>query len=377
AYLSLVTVGGDFLGFQWDNLLLECDLLALFLVPLGISVPRGARVPGLAAFACRWLLFRLMLGSGLVKLESGDPAWRHLTALFYHYQTQPLPTPLAWWMAQLPGAFQRASCFFVLAVELGAPLLLIGPRRFRAYAFPPLALLQVLIALTGNYCFFNLLALGLCFFALEDAAWPARARAWFAPRAGRGVFPPVWARALLLAPLLLISAAQFAGLLGLRWPGRVLAPLEEAAAPFRSVNPYGLFAVMTTRRFEITVEGSDDGAHWKAYGFQDKPGDLSRAPRWVAPLQPRLDWQMWFAALGPAEESPWLKAFLTRLLQGSPQVTALLGDDPFPDAPPRSIRAEIAEYRFTDAAERARTGDWWERGEPQLYVPAFSLAGVK
>jgi lipase maturation factor 1 len=149
-------------------------------------------------------------------------------------------------------------------------------------------------------------------------------------------------------------------------------------APLRSVNTYGLFAVMTTTRREIIVEGSADGKDWKPYEFKYKPGDLSKAPRWVAPFQPRLDWQMWFAALGDAKENRWFLSFLIQLLEGSPQATALLKTAPFsPEAPPHFIRAEIWNYRFTDRATRAQTGNWWVRDNPQVYVPAFSLADVK
>jgi hypothetical protein len=242
------------------------------------------------------------------------------------------------------------------------------------------ALLQILIALTGNYCFFNLLTLGLCFFTLEDAAWPTWIQKRFLlkqPQALPEVY--LWRpiRMVFLSAALLLSSVQFLGLLGWFSLAESFAPLSALAAPFRSINAYGLFAVMTTTRREIIVEGSRDGKNWRPYEFQFKPGDLTEAPRWAAPLQPRLDWQMWFAALGSPEECRWLKPFLARLLQGDPEVTGLLKMNPFPDQPPQWIRAEIFEYHFTDRQARAKTGCWWERDAGQIFVPPFSLADLE
>jgi hypothetical protein len=237
-----------------------------------------------------------------------------------------------------------------------------------------------MIALTGNYCFFNLLTLGLCFFTLEDAAWPRWIQKRFLrnkPQASPEVY--LWRpiRIFFLSAAFLLSSVQFLGLLGWVSLPESFAPLEGLAAPFRSVNAYGLFAVMTTTRREIIVEGSQDGKNWRPYEFPFKPGDLTRAPRWAAPLQPRLDWQMWFAALGSPGDSRWLKPFLARLLQGDPQVTQLLKTNPFRGRPPQWIRAEIFEYHFTDRQTRAQTGCWWEREGGQIFVPPFRLADLK
>ena len=190
-----------------------------------------------------------MFSSGLVKLASGDPAWRDLTALTYHYETQPLPTWIGWFVHRLPAGFQQFSCGFMFATELGIPFLLFGPRPFRIFSASVLIFFQVLILLTGNYCFFNLLAIALCLLAMEDSTRPES-----------------------------VSAVL------------------RSVSGFRTVNSYGLFAVMTTSRPEIVVEGSKDGMRWEAYEFKWKPGDLKRPPQFVIPHQPRLDWQMWFAA---------------------------------------------------------------------------------
>jgi lipase maturation factor 1 len=377
-YLSLAVVGQVFLGYQWDALLLETGLLAVFLAPGGLRPRPGRESPPspVAVWLFRWLLFRLMFGSGLVKLMSGDPTWRSLTALRYHYWTQPLPTWIGWYAAHLPDGGQSVSTGVMFAIELGAPLLLFAPRRVRRLAFPSLVGLQVLIALTGNYAFFNLLAAALCLFALEDADLPAGWRARYGPPAeGRR---PFWPRGVLYpvaAIIGFVSAGEMMRTVGVVPPAPFRA-LRRVVGPLWSINSYGLFAVMTTTRPEIIVEGSDDGRTWLAYEFKWKPGDVTRRPGFVAPHQPRLDWQMWFAALGACEDNPWLLQLLARLLQGSPPVLALLARNPFPDRPPRLIRAELYDYTPTDLATRARQGEWWRREARGDYCPVVSSEDI-
>ena len=358
-YLSLVSVGQDFLSFQWDFLLLECGFLAIFLLPV---FPR--------VWLFRWLLFRLMFLSGAVKLLSGDPTWRNLTALQYHYQTQPLPTPFAWYFHQLPADFQKASVVFVFVVELLIPFLMFAPRRVRFFAGGMTVVLQILIFITGNYAFFNLLTLALCLFLYDDAVLRRFRRK--APAEPRSTVLQRSVTAVLFTFILLASCFELMGTFARRIP-QPAATLLSAMAPFGIVNTYGLFAVMTTSRLEITVEGSNDGQTWLAYRFKYKPGDLDRAPRWVQPHQPRLDWQMWFAALGSYQGNPWFVNFMLRLLEGSPDVPALLAVNPFPSAPPRYIRAQVYDYKFTNMAEHRATGNWWRRELKGTYFPPASL----
>jgi hypothetical protein len=351
-YLSISTAGQDFWSFQWDILLTEAGFLAVF------ADGSSAR-----AWLYRWLLFRLMFMSGAVKLLSGDPTWRDLTALTYHYETQPLPTPIAWYMHQLPVWFQKASTVCVFLVELLVPFLIFAPRKPRRIAAWLLIGLQVLIFLTGNYTFFNLLAIALCVFLF---AGPPPHPAQPETRTHRAV------TIALMVFVLTTSALQFLEMFRLPLPapaGQYLAWIS----PLRLVNSYGLFAVMTTTRPEIIVEGSNDGTAWTPYEFRFKPGDVKRAPPWVAPYQPRLDWQMWFAALGNVGENRWFYNFAARLMQGSPPVLGLLERNPFPGSPPRYIRAVIYDYRFTDFAERRRTGAWWRREEKATYLRPISL----
>jgi hypothetical protein len=373
-YLSLVTVGQVFLGYQWDALLLETGLLAILLAPLGLRPGRDAEpaAPASAVWLLRWLLFRLMLGSGVVKLRSGDEAWRTLTALRVHYETQPLPTWLGWYAHQLPGWFQTFSTAAMFAVELGAPFLIFAGRRGRRIACGCFVGLQLLIAATGNYGFFNLLTLALCLLLLDDDALPRR---WRLPvvSSAPGPASPRWLRGLLTsagATSFLLSLVVMSDTLGLPvpWPRAALSAVD-AVSPFRSVNSYGLFAVMTMSRPEIQVEGSADGEVWRPYVFHWKPGDVTRRPAFVAPYQPRLDWQMWFAALGSCEREGWFLRFLDKLLDGSPPVLGLLAENPFPAAPPRMVRATLYDYRFTRMGSPEARSDWWRRKELAPYCP--------
>src|SRR5436190_2230817 len=380
-YLSLSVVAREFLGFQWDALLLETGLIAAFLAPVAIRerVRNHEGMPRSARWLLLWLLFRLMLGSGGVKLASGDPAWSGLTALTVHYETQPIPTPLAWWAHQLPIWFQKASTVGVFLIELGVPWLMLGPRRIRALAAIVLIGLQVLIALTGNYAFFNLLAASLCVLLLDDAALGSgnlRPAVYdlrgIHPRSRRALVTIAFA--IVTVP---VSLLMFAGSIGVPLPAAsLIVPVAEFVQPFRSVNSYGLFAVMTMTRDEIIVEGSNDGSEWMAYEFRYKPGDVNRRPPWVAPHQPRLDWQMWFAALQPFEGGGWFHRFCLRLVEGSPDVTLLLATNPFPDRPPKYVRGTLYRYHFTSLATGRRTGAWWTRERIGEYSPGISLGAM-
>jgi hypothetical protein len=292
-----------------------------------------------------------------VKLASGDPTWRNLTALSYHYETQPLPTPIAWYAHQLPMLVQKISTLGVFVVELIVPFLFFAPRRFRIVGAWMTIALQLMIAVTGNYTFFNFLTMLLCVFLLdikvERSPWNAR---------------------FVAVVLILVGVIQLFTTFGSRitFP-EPFSTMEFRAETFRLVNHYGLFANMTTSRPEIVIEGSDDGRQWKAYEFKYKPGDVTRGLRWVAPYQPRLDWQMWFAALSNFQENPWFSQLMLRLLEGRREVTSLLAVNPFPDKPPRLIRAVTYDYHFTDWTTRRKTGALWTRTLLGDYFPVVSL----
>ena len=397
-YLSLCTVGQIFMGYQWDILLLESGFLAIFFAPWQL-IPRISKEPPpslIILIGYRWLVVRLMLASAIVKVASGDPTWwPDLTAMTFHYQTQPIPPWTAWYVHHLPVTFQKVSTAAVLLIELVLPLMIPWSRRLRWFACGGLIVLQLLILITGNYTFFNWLSIALCLLLLDDRILPIK---WIKKRVKGDdmVRPAAWRwmnRACCLALLgcvLSVSVPSFLrqvdrlftrfgpsyGFEGPNW----LIELERLVAPFRSIGTYGLFAVMTQDRPEILIEGSSDGVEWKPYEFVFKPGALNRRPPFVAPHQPRLDWQMWFAALGSIHNrrtQAWFVPFLERLLQGSEAVEAMFDQVPFPDDPPRFLRAQVYAYEFTDSAERRETGNWWRRGEPRVYCPPVSLSHIQ
>jgi predicted DCC family thiol-disulfide oxidoreductase YuxK len=376
SYLSLTVVGQTFFSFQWDVLLLETGFLAIFLAPWRWWPERRqpAAPSRVALFLLHFLLFKLMLMSGVVKLTSGDSTWINLTALDYHYWTQPLPTVIGWWADKSPEWFKHFSTAFVLVVEIAAAFLIWLPRRLRLLGCAAILLLQIVIGLTGNYAFFNLLTIALCLLLIDDAVWPRALHLTKPTSTGRRW--PVW----LPIGVLLLTMPMNAVLIfnafrpEAKWP-RPLEQMYRAIASFRIVNGYGLFRVMTKERLEIILEGSDDALEWKTYEFKWKPGALDRVPGFVEPHQPRLDWQMWFAALSDARQNPWFLALAFRLLENSPEVVGLLGENPFPDKPPRYLRAEIYRYRFSTMAEHRQTGAWWQREEAGTYLPTVSLRG--
>lgn len=370
-YLSYAATGRAFLSFQWDVLLLETSVHALLVAPGGLRPGLGAREPSaLDLTLMRWLVFKLYFESGLAKLQSGDRTWRDLTAMAIHHETTPLPTRLGWHAHQLPMPVQKASTAATLTMETAAPFLAFMPRPLRLAGFWGFTGLQASIAATGNYGFFNLLSAVMGVWLLDD-----RALARWLPEPAPAEPTRPWrhvAKAAVAAPLALLSLRE----LGTRFdfPERIpvwLDRLAELQQPFRSVNGYGLFSVMTLERPEIQLEGSNDGITWRPYGLRYKPGPVGRPPRWVAPHQPRLDWQLWFAAL--SSPPAWFMALLGRLLEGSPDVLALLEENPFPDAPPKMVRASLYKYRMSDRAPRKATGAWWTRERLGLYAAPMML----
>ncbi len=373
AYLSFVSVGWPFLSFQWDSLLLETSFVSMFFVPWRAwDRLRGHSSPHpLARWAIWWLLARLVFRSAYVKLASGDPSWAQLSALEYHYWTQPLPTALAWYANQLPAWVQKLSCLGMFVIEFVAPVAIFVPRvSFRRAAALSLIGLMLLIAATGNYGFFNALTAVLALSLLDDGI--------LKPLFAFGAEPEVQQartglryHAEAIAPALLIVLSGFIFVTGTFGPG----PLRSLVPVYRwsSFNNYGLFAVMTTERPEIIIEGSRDEQSWEAYEFRYKPGRLDGAPVWVQPHQPRLDWQMWFAALGDFRRNPWLASFMKRLLEAEPSVLELLEHDPFDAERPIAVRAVIYRYGFSTVEERRQDGAWWQRSEPRLYAPVLGV----
>lgn len=371
-YLSLTIGGQIFFNYQWDHLLLECGFLAILVAPpvLRSRPSVNPEPPRVAVFLLYWLLFRVIFSAGYVKLASGDPSWRDLTALNYHFWTQPLPIWTAWYAYQLPAWFLKACTFATLAIEVAAPLLIFGSRIYRTVAFGLLILLQIMIGVTGNFGFFNLLTGVLCLPLLDDFWFESEST--MDPAVPRRAVERIQSaiRIPSVAVVALVSGMYFVSMFfpSFIWP-QPFSGIAAAVAPFRIVNPYGLFAVMTKTRPEIIIEGSRDGRDWRVYEFACKPGDERHTPRVVAPHMPRLDWQMWFATRGTYHAHPWVLLFMARLIEGSPDVLGLLETNPFGSEPPRYMRAVLYDYTFASPLDHAERGVWWRRELRGLYSP--------
>jgi lipase maturation factor 1 len=387
-FLSFVSAAQDFSGYQSDGMLLEAGFISLFFSPLGFRPGLGrAHPPSRASlFLLLWEWFRIYFESGVVKIVSGDPEWRHFTAMDEYYQNGPLPTWIGWYVQHLPHWFHAASTFATLAMELGLVWMLFLPRFWRIVLFFIVTLWQIPVILTANYTFLNYLVLLLGVLLLDDRFFatfkvpihfchsepPAAAEQ--RGRSEESAFRRAYGRVKLALSTIILSWIFYVTTAELIWIfGRAPLPTSPVAAlePFRIANQYGLFAVMTRGRYEIEFQGSNDGQNWVAYPFRYKPQDLDRRPGVYAPYQPRLDWNLWFASLGMWREYPIVPNTEVRLLQNDKDVLSLFAGNPFPSAPPQQIRAVLWQYWFTTMAEKRATGRWWRRQYLGLYAPTL------
>jgi lipase maturation factor 1 len=394
-YVSFVSVARDFSGYQSDGMLLEAGLISMFFAPPGFWPGLGrSHAPSRASlFLLRWEWFRIYFESGVAKIASGDQSWRHLTAMDDYYQNGPLPTWIGWYVQQLlPHGFHAGASFLTLAIELLLVWMLFLPRRFRIICFFIVTPFEISIILTANYTFLNYLVLLLGFLLLDDkfidAILPAHSRGLFASRPAEAITNSETAAAgwlakardifsatrmvlgaFLLAWVFYASSAQLFDMLapGFPLPDKPVTLLE----PFRVADRYGLFAVMTHERYEIEFQGTRDGKTWIAYPFRYKPQDISKPPGIYAPYQPRFDWNLWFASLGPWRGYPFVVYAEERLLKNNPDVLALFASNPFADSPPRTVRAVVWQYWFTDEKTKRASGTWWRRELRGLYCPAL------
>jgi lipase maturation factor 1 len=399
-FVSFVSVAREFSGYQSDGMLLEAGFIALFFAPAGLRPGLGAENPPSRAslFLLQWEWFRIYFESGVAKIGSGDLAWRQFTAMDDYYQNGPLPTWIGWYVQHLPHWFHAAATVYTLVTELLIVWMLFLPRRFRIACFFIVTPFEISIIATANYTFLNYLVLLLGVLLLDDRflEWilPLRFREWIHGKAPLGSAGA--AGAVAGAPRRLSTRAEwrerftplrraFAGLcLGLvfysttallLWMFMPGLPLFEgpvqALEPFRIANSYGLFAVMTHERYEIEFQGTLDGITWIAYPFRYKPQAINEAPGIYAPYQPRFEWNLWFASLGPWQQSRFVVWTEERLLKNEPEVLALFASNPFASAPPREVRAVKYQYWFTDMRTKRETGNWWRREELEQYAPAL------
>ena len=397
-FLSFVSAAQEFSGYQSDGMLLEAGAIALFFAPPGFRPGLGPMNPPSYAslFLLQWEWFRIYFESGVVKLLSGDPEWRHFTAMDEYYQNGPLPTWIGWYVQQLPHWFHAATVVATLALELGLVWMLFLPRRWRIVCFYIVTPWQIGVILTANYAFLNYLVLALGVLLLDDrfalCYLPTRFRERVAVNASgeakapdtqvedaqiegwRDSLRPKWfavKRAVSSGILIWIFYATTAEMVWMFVRASLPMSPVTALEPFRIANQYGLFAVMTRGRYEIEFQGSQDGQNWAAYPFRYKPQDLNKPPRIYAPYQPRLDWNLWFASLGSWREYPIVPNTEVRLLSNDKDVLALFAGNPFPQLPPQQVRAVLWQYWFTSMAEKRATGMWWRRQFLGLYAPTL------
>jgi hypothetical protein len=364
-YISFVNVGQIFYGYGWETMTLEAGFCAIF---LGASSMLPSAIP---LWILRWMEFRVMFGAGLIKLR-GDPCWRDLTCLDYHYETQPIPNPLSWYFDHLPRSMLHSGVAFNHFVELIVPFGYFLPQPFASIAAISTILFQAILMLSGNLSFLNLLTIVIAL-PMLDGRWFAK---WVpAPDAAVLVEPARWfyfATIGYAAIVVLLSIRPAINLVSSR------QLMNASFEPLHMVNTYGAFGSVGRIRDEVIVEGTADPtpseySKWLAYEFKGKPGDPMRMPPQVAPYQLRIDWQMWFAAMGNYTDQPWFVNFVAKLLKGDRPTLSLLRYNPFPDGPPKYVRAQLYRYRFSTPEERKRTGAWWQRDLEGPWFPPISL----
>lgn len=362
-YLSIVTVGQSFYGFGWESLLLEAGFLVALLGSHETAPPVAA------IWLIRWLVFRVEFGAGMIKMR-GDRSWRDLTALYYHHETQPMPNPVSRFAHLLPRSIHRLEVLGNHVAQLVVPFFLFAPQPVASVAATIIILTQSWLLVSGNFAWLNVLTIILAFSAISDPV--AHAVIPLIP-AGAEAGIPIWFGVVVLAFSALIVVLSW-------WPLRNLFSrhqlMNASFNRYHLVNAYGAFGSVTKERFEVIVEGTraempDDAAEWHEYEFHGKPGDPARVPRQFAPYHLRLDWLMWFLALG-SRDSRWFTVFLTRLLEGDRATLRLLRVNPFPGEPPRWIRARMFRYQFATRDERKRTRLWWMRDAVGTLVPPVS-----
>jgi lipase maturation factor 1 len=395
-FLSFVSAAQDFSGYQSDGMLLEAGFIAILFAPPGVRPGLGGAHPPSRAslFLLQWEWFRIYFESGAVKLLSGDPEWRHFTAMDEYYQNGPLPTWIGWYIQHLPHWVHASAVFLTLLLELGLVWMLFLPRRFRIVLFFIVTPWQMMVISTANYAFLNYIVLAMGVLLLDDhfirgvlpQNW--RARLQFepptpepaeqsSPSTWRSKIIQQWHAIKLAATVVMLTWIFYSTVAELIWMFARGAPLPAspvvALEPFRIANQYGLFAVMTRGRYEIEFQGSNDGQNWVAYPFGHKPQALNEPPGIYAPYQPRFDWNLWFASLGQWRDYPIVANTEVRLLTNDKEVLSLFAGNPFGQQPPKQVRAVLWQYWFTTTAEKRATGLWWRRQFLGLYAPALEL----
>jgi hypothetical protein len=374
-YLSLVHVGQDWYGYGWEIQLTETGFLAIFLCPLLDMRPFPRRPPPLLIIILfRWLIFRIMFGAGMIKYR-GDAVWRNGTALYYYFETQPIPGPLSRWFHFLPHMLLRLGVWFNWLAELLAPWFVFGPRLGRHIAGIIIILFQLAIILSGNLSFLNWLTIVPALACMDDSFWAKILPGILARKAANAaqeaeVSTPMQYTALIVTCVV--------GLLSFQPAFNLLSSkqiMNTSFDPLELVNTYGAFGSVGQERYNVVFEGTrdanPDSANWIAYPYKGLPVAPDQPQHQIAPYQLRLDWQMWFAAMSTADQYPWTYHLAWKLLHNDPGAVGLFADNPFTGKPPRYIRAVIYRYRFA-RPERAAS-PYWERERLGLWLPVLSV----
>jgi Lipase maturation factor len=376
-YMSFVHVGQDWYGYGWEIQLLETGFLAIFLCPLIDMRPfpkRAPPAPIIVLFRC--LTFRIMLGSGLIKIR-GDDVWRNGTALYYHFETQPLAGPLSRWFHFLPRVILKFGVWYNFLAELIAPWFIFWPRIARHISGSVIVILQIILVLSGNLSFLNWLTIVPALACFDDGFWSKFLPTGFVHRAENAIALAEPSRPMLISSWIVAGVIAF---LSIQPVLNILSPqqiMNTSFNPLDLVNTYGAFGSVGRERLNVVFEGTmdqtpDDKATWKAYRYKGLPVDLDKRPPLIAPYQLRLDWQMWFAAMSTSEEYPWTLNLVSKLLHNDPGVIGLFADNPFPENPPHFIRAVL--YRYTFAQPGNPKGLWWNRERVgDDWIPALSV----
>lgn len=357
-YLSFVNVGQVFYGFGWESLLLETGFTAFFFPPDDIATPL------VLIWIVRWCLFRVMFGAGLIKLR-GDKCWWDLSCLMYHYETQPMPNPLSWYFHRFPKIVHKGGVLFNHFVELVVPFGVLVPGIIGFVSGFLTFLFQFILILSGNLSWLNYITIVLCIPCFSDSFWIS-----VFGMEKVSVDEPGWLYlGIVYAFGLFVAYRSWEPVKNIFSKKQVMNTSYDC---LHLVNTYGAFGSVTKRRFEIIIEGTHDEnptnlkTSWKEYEFKGKPGNLGSCPPVIAPYHMRLDWLMWFAAMGNYQHYPWTVHLLKKLLEGEPEVLKLLKYNPFEDELPRWVRAELFVYNFTESGSK----DWWVRKYVGAYIPA-------
>ncbi len=372
-YMSIVHIGQIWYGYGWEIQLLETGFLAIFLCPLLDARPFPRTPPPLLViWLFRWLGFRIMVGAGLIKFR-GDSCWRNLTCLYYHYETQPIPNPISRYLHFSPHWLLKFEVAWNHFIELVVPWFSFGPRQARHLAGVLLIAFQLFLIISGNLSFLNYLTIIPFLACLDDTLLRHVLPGAIVRRAEQASQNPAPGRIgnrMAIGLALLVAFLSLEPVLNLVSGRQVM---NTSFNPLDLVNTYGAFGSVGRERYEIIFEGTEDtvitgDTRWKEYEFVAKPGDPDRAPPFIAPYQPRIDWQIWFAAMGSPAEYPWTLHFVWKLLHNDPATLSLLAGNPFPNGPPHYIRARLYRYRFAPPGAKA----WWKRESAGEWLPAFS-----